>query len=302
MTEVTSGKSLSAPVRGAVVLTGASSGIGRASARLLAQNGFHVFASVRKDTDGEALRGEGLPGLVPLRLDVTDAGSLAAARAVVEAAVGERGLAGLVNNAGIGVAGPLEFLPLAELRTQFEVNVVAPIAVSQTFLPLLRRGRGRLVHIGSSSGYLSMPLVGPYCASKFALEALADAQRLELQPWGLHVSLVQPGAIATPIFDKSNAHADAVMETLPPETERYYGPVIAAIRRGVAEQLRRAKPPETVARAVLHALSAERPRTRYVVGADAWLEWILARWLPDRLRDRALTRFLGLPAPGSGKE
>jgi NAD(P)-dependent dehydrogenase (short-subunit alcohol dehydrogenase family) len=205
-----------------------------------------------------------------------------------------------VNNAGIGIAAPLEFLPLDELRRQLEVNVVAPVAVSQTFLPLLRRARGRLVHIGSSSGYLSMPLVGPYCASKFALEALADAQRLELQPWGLHVALVQPGAIATPIFDKSNAHADALLPTLPPETERLYAPIIAAIRKGVADQVRRARPPETVARAVLHALTAARPRTRYVVGLDAWLEWVLARWLPDRLRDRALTRFLGLPAAGAG--
>ena len=283
-----------------VVVTGASSGIGRASARLLARSGFHVFAGVRRDADAAAIRAEELPGLVPLHLDVTDAASIAAARESVEKAVGEDGLAGLVNNAGIGIAGPLEFLPPDEMRRQLEVNVVAPLAVTQAFFPLVRRARGRVVHIGSSSGYLSMPLVGPYCASKFALEALADAQRLELQPWGIHVALVQPGAIATPIFDKSNAHADALMETLPPETERFYGPVIAAIRKGVADQVRRANPPEKVARAVLHALTAARPRTRYKVGADAWAEWVVAACLPDRLRDRVLTRFLGLPRPGSG--
>jgi NAD(P)-dependent dehydrogenase (short-subunit alcohol dehydrogenase family) len=266
---------------------------------MLARAGFRVFAGVRRDADAEAITREGVAGLEPLRLDVTEPASIAAAQDVVARATGDAGLAGLVNNAGIGIAGPLEFLPVEELRWQLEVNVVAPIAVSQAFLPAIRRAHGRLVYIGSSSGYLSMPLVGPYSASKFALEALADAQRIELAPFGLHVSLVQPGAIATPIFDKSNAHADAMLEKLPPETERYYGPLIAAIRKGVADQVRRAKPPETVARAVLHALTAQRPKTRYAVGADAWVEWAIARCLPDRLRDRVLRRFLGLPAAGS---
>lgn len=300
MTEARAAGSESRSPCGAAVVTGASSGIGRATARMLARSGFRVFAGVRRDEDAESIVAEGMAGLEPLRLDVTDAASIAAARDAVERATAGAGLAGLVNNAGIGVAGPLEFLPLDELRRQIEVNVVAPVAVSQAFLPQLRRARGRLVHVGSSSGYLSMPLVGPYCASKFALEALADAQRLELQPWGIHVSLVQPGAIATPIFDKSNAHADALMKTLPSETERLYGPIIAAIRRAVAEQVSRARPPELVARAVLHALRSARPRPRYKVGVDAWVEWALARWLPDRLRDRALTRLLGLPAPGGG--
>jgi len=286
--------------RGAVVVTGASSGIGRATALLLARSGFRVFAGVRRDADAESIRQEGVLDLEPLRLDVTDAASIASACATVASATGSAGLVGLVNNAGIGVAGPLEFLPPHEIRRQLEVNVVAPLAVSQAFLPQLRHGRGRLVYVGSSSGYLSLPLIGPYCASKFALEALADAQRLELQPFGLHVVLVQPGAIATPIFEKSNAHADALLETLPPETGRFYGPLISAIRKGVADQVSRANPPETVARAVLHALRAKRPRTRYKVGLDAWLEWVLARWLPDRLRDRVLTRLLGLPGRGGG--
>jgi NAD(P)-dependent dehydrogenase (short-subunit alcohol dehydrogenase family) len=286
-------------ISGTVVVTGASSGIGRACARMLANAGFRVLAGVRRDADITAIEREGLSGLTPLRLDVTDAASIAAARETVAKATGDAGLAGLVNNAGIAVAGPLEFLPLEELRRQLEVNVLGVVASTQALLPQLRRGRGRIVHIGSSSGYLSTPLLGAYCASKFAVEALADAQRLELQPWGLHVALVQPGAIATPIFDKSGAEADALLAALPPEAGALYAPAVAAVRKMAAEQVSRARPPETVARAVLHALTAPRPRTRYVVGTDAWVERIVARWLPDRLRDRVLTWLLGLPAPGS---
>lgn len=288
--------------RGVVVVTGASSGIGRATALLLAREGYRVLAGVRRDADAEALEREGGAALAAVRLDVTDAGQVAALRERVEKETHSLPLAGLVNNAGIGVAGPLEFLPVAELRRQLEVNLVAPVALSQALLPFLRAARGRLVHVGSSSGYLSTPLVGAYCASKFALEAVADAQRLELQPWGIEVSLVQPGAIATPIFEKSNAEADALLATLPPETERLYGPLIAAVRKLVGEQIRRAQPPETVARAILHALTAARPRTRYVVGLDARLERVIARWLPDRARDRALTLLLGLPSRGSAPE
>ncbi len=288
--------------RGVVVVTGASSGIGRATALLLAREGYRVLAGVRRDADAEALEREGGAAIVAVRLDVTDAGQVAALRERVEKETPSLPLAGLVNNAGIGVAGPLEFLPVAELRRQLEVNLVGPVALSLALLPFRRAARGRLVHVGSSSGYLSTPLVGAYCASKFALEAVADAQRLELQPFGIEVSLVQPGAIATPIFEKSNAEADALLSTLPPETERLYGPLITAVRKLVGDQIRRAQPPETVARAILHALTAARPRTRYVVGLDARLQRVIARWLPDRARDRALTLLLGLPSRGSAPE
>jgi len=294
--------------RGAVLVTGAASGIGRAATHLLAAQGFHVLAGVRREGDARALvetatptaaGRDGTPGIEGLLLDVTDPDAIAGAARRVEDATSGRGLAGLVNNAGIGVAGPLELLPLAELRRQLEVNLVAPVALCQALLPALRRGRGRIVHVGSSSGYLSTPLLAAYCASKFALEAVADAQRLELRPFGLEVSLVQPGAIATPIFDKSGAEADALLERLPEERVRPYAPAIAAVRRLAAQQVARARPPETVARAVLHALTARRPRTRYVVGADAWVELALVRLLPDRWRDAVLARMLGLPRAGS---
>jgi NAD(P)-dependent dehydrogenase (short-subunit alcohol dehydrogenase family) len=183
-----------------VVVTGTSTGIGRATALHLDRLGYRVFAGVRRAEDAVRLRSEGSERLAPVLLDVTDIGSIEAAAKTVSAEVGERGLAGLVNNAGIVTGGPLEFVPLDELRRQLEVNTVGPVAVIQHFLPLVRRGRGRVVFVSSIGGRFSQPIVGPYCASKFALEALADALRMEVAPSGIHVSLVEPGAVKTMIF------------------------------------------------------------------------------------------------------
>jgi NAD(P)-dependent dehydrogenase (short-subunit alcohol dehydrogenase family) len=161
--------------RGAIVISGASTGIGAACAHRLAREGFTVFAGVRKDEDADTLRKENADRLRPLRLDVTDEASIAAARHEVADAVGERGIAGLVNNAGIGLGGPIEFLPLTEWRAQFDVNLFGTVATTQAFLPLIRTGKGRVVIIGSIGGRFASPFIGPYCASKFALEAVADA-------------------------------------------------------------------------------------------------------------------------------
>ncbi|MEX0791398.1 MAG: SDR family NAD(P)-dependent oxidoreductase, partial [Actinomycetota bacterium] len=170
--------------RGAVVITGASTGIGRATAPRLAAIGFRVFAGVRKQADADSLKQEA-PAVTPLILDVTDEHSIAEAATAVKAAVGANGLAGLVNNAGITVPGPLEFLPAEDLRRQFEVNVIGPIAVTQAFMPLLRAGKGRIVNVGSIGGRVSTPFLGAYSASKFAIEAISDALRVELRPWGI---------------------------------------------------------------------------------------------------------------------
>jgi NAD(P)-dependent dehydrogenase (short-subunit alcohol dehydrogenase family) len=191
------------PQSDSVVITGASTGIGAACALALDKLGYRVFAGVRHPADGERLQQQAGPRLMPIRLDVTDAASISAASHTVAAMVGERGLAGLVNNAGIGVAGPIELLPLADWRRQFEVNVFGLIAVTQTFLPLIRTGRGRIINMGSIAGRASMPFMAPYAASKHALEAITDALRLELQPWGIRVALIAPGAIATPIWKNS---------------------------------------------------------------------------------------------------
>lgn len=279
--------------RGGVVVTGSSTGIGRAAALHLDRLGFTVYAGVRREPDGESLRAEASARLRPLLLDVTDAAAIEAAAKSVADERGGAGLAGLVNNAGIGVGGPLEFLPLDELRRVLEVNVVGVLAVTQAFLPLLREARGRVVIVGSSSGILATPFAGPYCASKFAVEALADALRAELRPWGMQVSVVEPGNIDTPIWGKTQRYADELEARVPEAAHKLYGDAIAAMRRYLERSARTGAPVETCSRAIEHALSARRPRTRYLVGNDARLEAFLARWVPDRLRDRILARLLG---------
>ena len=278
-----------------VVISGASTGIGAACALHLDRLGFTVFAGVRRETDGVVLNAKASPRLQPVLLDVTDAASIDQARQLVTGLVGEVGLAGLVNNAGIAVAGPLEAVPIPDLRRQFEVNVIGQVAVTQAFLPLLRKGRGRIVNMGSIAGRAALPLMGPYSASKFALEALTDALRLEVQQWGIQVSIVEPGAIATPIWEKSGAKADELEASTVGELKDLYAAVVAGVRGRVAEAAARAIPAEAVARAVEHALTADRPKTRYLVGRDATLRAIMVKLLPDRLSDRLMTRILNLP-------
>ncbi len=281
-----------------VLVTGASTGIGEACARRLDRAGWRVFAGVRRDEDGQRLRAAMSPRLVPVRIDVSDGASIARAAEGIGAA-DDGGLDGLVNNAGIAVTGPLEYLPIAEFRRQLEVNVVGQLAVTQACLPLLRRRRGRIVLMGSIAGRMTVPFLGPYSASKFALEAMADALRVELQPWGLHVSLVEPGSIATPIWRKSGRAAAEQAAALPEEARRRYGAGAQKLREAAEKTGRRGIDPDVVAAAVEHALTAASPRTRYLVGRDARLRALLVRLIPDRVRDRLLTRTLGLPARGS---
>lgn len=269
----------------AVVITGASTGIGEACALYLDRLGFCVFAGVRKAADGEALRARASAHLTPLFIDVTDTAQIATAAQTVAAAVGSAGVVGLVNNAGIAVGGPLEFLPLAELRRQFEINVLGQVAVTQAFLPLLRQGRGRVVNMSSISGRVAMPFFGPYSASKFALGALNDALRVELKPWGIAVICVEPGSIATPIWAKSLSGADEITNNLPAAAEELYGKKLAVLRQTVSKVGRRGISPEKVAATVHRALTANRPKTRYLVGLDAKVGALLVKLLPDRLRD-----------------
>jgi NAD(P)-dependent dehydrogenase (short-subunit alcohol dehydrogenase family) len=272
-------------VQHGVLISGASTGIGKACALELAGRGIRVFAGVRRPEDGDALRAAGGRLVVPVQMDVTDGASIATAVEAIAAANGERALSGLVNNAGIVVAGPLEFLPLDALRRSFEANVVGLLALTQACLPLLRAGRGRIVNMSSISGRFASPLLGPYAASKFAVEALSDTLRRELGPWDIPVALVEPGAVATPIWEKSAASARTLLDGLPTEANGYYGADIEHAQRRALRTARTGIPAEAVATVVHAALTAARPRTRYLVGRDARIGALMARWLPDRVLD-----------------
>ncbi len=279
----------------AVVITGASTGIGAACALHLDQLGFTVFAGVRKPEDGESLQKASSDRLVPLELDVTDLTTIQKSHAVVLEATRARGLYGLINNAGIAVVGPLEAVPISDLRRQLEVNVIGQVAVIQAFLPLVRQARGRIVNMGSIAGLSTMPLMGPYSASKFALEAMTDALRLEVQQWGIHVSIIEPGAIATPIWNKSAIEAVERETAIEAELRTLYKPLVAAVRKVVGEASKRAISPDAVAKVVEEALIAPTPRTRYLVGTDAKFRALMVRLLSDRISDRILTWILKLP-------
>ena len=268
-----------------VLISGASTGIGKACALDLAGRGVRVFAGVRRPEDGDALRAAGGSNVVPILLDVTDGAAIAAAVEAIATANGERALSGLVNNAGIVVAGPLEFLPLDALRRSFEANVVGLLALTQACLPLLRVGRGRIVNMSSISGRFASPLLGPYAASKFAVEALSDSLRRELAPWGIPVALVEPGKVATPIWEKSAAAAQTLLDDLPAEANGYYGADIERSKGRAQRAARTGIPAAEVATIVHAALTAARPRTRYLVGRDARIGALMARWLPDRVLD-----------------
>jgi NAD(P)-dependent dehydrogenase (short-subunit alcohol dehydrogenase family) len=260
------------------LVTGASAGIGAATAARLARAGWRVLAGVRD-------KGKAPAGCEEVLLDVTDAEQVAAAAARVDR------LDGLVNNAGIALAAPLELMPVDELRHQLDVNVVAQVAVTQAFLPALRQARGRVVFVGSIAGKSALPFLGAYAASKHALEAITDSLRIELAPWGIHVSIVEPGTIKTEIWARSAARADALLERMGARVVELYGERIAAFRKVAAKRGAAGAPADAVAAVIEKALTADRPRTRYLVGRDARLRAGVER-LPDRLRDRVYERLL----------
>jgi NAD(P)-dependent dehydrogenase (short-subunit alcohol dehydrogenase family) len=260
------------------LVTGASSGIGAACVQRLRRAGWRVCAGVRGPGDAPRDTEE-------ILLDVTDAQQIHAAAERIGA------LDALVNNAGIAIAIPLEFIPLGELRRQLEVNLVGQVAVTQAFLPHLRRSRGRIVFVGSIAGRSALPFLGAYAASKHALEAIADTLRLELRPFGIDVSIVEPGTIKTPMFTKAAEVAASLADGAPPELQELYGSRIAAFGRIARERSAKGASAEDVADAVERALTDERPRTRKLVGRDAKLRFGIER-LPDRLRDSVYERVL----------
>ena len=285
---------------GNVLVTGASTGIGEATALHLAAEGWQVFAGVRKDDDGERLveqarRGPGPGRLLPVLLDVTDEGGVQAALAgPVAEACGSAGLQGLVNNAGVARGGPIELLPLDEWREQLEVNVLGQLAVTKAALPAIRHGGGRIVFIGSIAGRVAAPLTGPYSASKHAIEAIGSALREELRPWRIPVAVVEPGVIKSPIWAKADQKAAELEVALGDDAQRLYGEQLEAIKASIRKNDAGGIEPIAVAKVVEHALTASRPRHRYLVGPDAKVAGNLVRLVPDRAWAALSRRLLAL--------
>lgn len=277
-----------------VLITGASTGIGRATALHLDAREWRVFAGVRKEEDAESLRVEASGRLMPLMLDVTEPEQIAAAAQRIGTETVDTGLHGLVNNAGIAVPGPLETLPIEDFERQVGVNLNAQVAVTQAMLPAIRRAPGRVVFVASIGGLIAFPMFGAYHAAKFGLEAVGDVFRQELKPWGIEVAVVEPGSIATPIWERGQGEADSFLAAASEEQKRLYGEAMETYREVARKTGERGIAPEKVAKRIEHALGARRPRTRYKVGADAHGQALAKRILPDRLLDWLIARATGL--------
>jgi NAD(P)-dependent dehydrogenase (short-subunit alcohol dehydrogenase family) len=277
-----------------VLITGASTGIGKATALQLARSGWDVLAGVRNPAAGEALVTQAGAGgrVTPVQLDITDAAQIAAARELVEQRTGAGGLDALVNNAGIAAGGPLELLPMEELRMLMDVNFFGQVAMTQALIPALRKARGRIVLLSSIGGLVSTPYMAPYHASKYAIEAVGDALRVELRRSHIQVALVEPGSVATPIWDKGNELIDGV--SVPKELEEFYGHVPKAMEKALHNTAKRGVPPERVAQTIEGALTAKRMRARYLIGRDAHAMVWASRLLPDLLFDRIVRRAVGV--------
>ena len=281
--------------KGAVLVTGASTGIGRATALELDRAGFQVFAGVRKKKDAESLEKEGSENLTPVTLDVAKDASIARAKAQIQRKVGAKGLAGLVNNAGIGHGGPVEHMDMAGFKRVVDVNLTAQVAMSKAFIPLLRKGErpGRIVFITSIGGRVAYPFMSPYHAAKFGLEGVADSLRRELRPWGIKVIVIEPGSIDTEIWRKAGESQEDLRRDLPRGAGKLYGESLDAFGKRLEDSARRGIPPQRVARVIRKALTRPFPDTRYRVGMDARIVFVTSRILGDRLFDRLVARIMG---------
>jgi len=278
-----------------ILITGASSGIGKACALYFDRLGFTVFAGVRQEEDALSLGKLASGDLRPIQIDVTSEAQIESAFEQVSEALGRNGLTGLVNNAGIPLGGPLEFLCIEDFRNEIEVNLIGAVSVTQAFLPLIRKTRGRIVNIGSMSGFIALPFMSPYAATKFALRAITDSLRVELRPWGISVSIIEIGDVNTGLWERALAVIERAAENLPQAGWELYGPIIKIRERFRPHGI----PPVQVARTVEKAITSKRPRARYVVGRDARLMDIIRR-LPTRIRDSIIVTQLPKYGPGAG--
>ena len=280
---------------GAVVVTGASTGIGRETALYLDEQGYRVFPGVRKQKDADSLAKAGSDRLTPITIDVTDASSIEAARETVEAAVGTAGIVGLVNNAGVANAGPVEHLPVADFQKVIDVNLTGQYAVTQQFLPLVRRGEGTILFITSIGGRVASPFFSAYNASKFGLEGLADALRREIKPWKMNVVVIEPGSIATEIWERGTEEFDRAEAELGPEATRLYGKQLKAMRDVMADTAERGIEPVEVAKVIEKAIRSDSPNSRYLIGNDAKLMYRMQRLVGDKNFDKLMRRSMKLP-------
>jgi NAD(P)-dependent dehydrogenase (short-subunit alcohol dehydrogenase family) len=274
------------------LVTGASTGIGRATVLRLDADGWRVFAGVRDPDDGVSLQEAASDRLLPVTLDVTVPEQIAAAAELVQRE-SEGGLDGLVNNAGVAIPGPLETIPLEDFRRQIEVNLTAYVAVAQAMLPAIRQAEGRLVFLSSIGGRVAFPFGGPYHASKFATEAIGDVFRQELRPWGIKVAIIEPGSIDTPIWDRGQRKSEEI-EAKSPRTNLLYGAAIEKFRMVIEDTAERGIPPQKVANAISHALESNRPKSRYLVGLDAKVQARIKPLIPTSLFDKIVARQLNL--------
>ena len=279
------------------VVTGASTGIGAATARELARQGFHVLAGVRRDRDADAIRG---PGLEPLIIDITNPQHIQTLAARVRGDSQGRAIRALINNAGVQANVPIEAFAMEEWRRLFEVNLFGHVAVTQALLPELIRSKGRVINISSVGGKVAMGAYGPYAATKFALEAVSDSLRRELATVGVGVVVVEPGAVRTEMLDRAIATADELMSAMTPEQNQRYGRLVHAVNAQAMSSTKAGLPAEAAAKVIAKAVTARRPRTRYTVGRDAALITRLARFLPDRTLDRVIAAGLRPHLPSAG--
>src|SRR3954452_15070863 len=280
---------------GAVVVTGASTGIGGANALFLDKKGYRVFAGVRKQADAKALAADASDQLTPITIDVTKERSIKSAKDKVQRAVGKDGLVGLVNNAGVGDGGPVETMDLDILRNVLEVNLVGQVAVTQAFLPLVRKAPGTIVFIASIGGRIASPFMSPYNTSKFAVEALGESLRQELAPWGIDVAVIEPGSIDTPIWSKGAETIDDQKDNMSPTAKRLYSKQLERMDEVLSETASRGISPEKVAKVIGEAIRSEKPKHRYLVGRDAKIAAKLKGNLPDRTFTKLIGRQIKMP-------
>ena len=278
-----------------ILITGASTGIGRSTALLLARKGWRVFAAVRKESDAQAIQSEAIATLEPVILDVSDNNSIAAAARDVTARLDGRGLHGLFNNAGIGGISPVEFTSPENLREIFQVNFFGQLAVIQAFLPFVRLAKGRIINTGSVGDHISPPFIGALCSSKAAFASVSAALRIELRPQGIHVCILEPGSINTPAVGKTLGGVEELIAALPAQGAALYSGPLRQMAQTFAANERAGSSPDVVAAVVERALTDRHPKTRYAAGKDSLKLAVLARCLPEKLLDLAILKKFGLP-------